>query len=80
MTASGDSLPGLWFVDNIRVVFSAGAAGNSVLVTNSQGSTIFHAIADGANFTDGWGIREIVSNPKIAALTGDAEVYIKIKK
>lgn len=80
MTASGDSLLGIHFLHNVHVVFSAGAAGNSALLVDGNNSTIYHCIADGANYTDGWPIMKEVNGIELAALTGDAEVYINVMK
>jgi len=80
MTASGDSLIGINFLHNIRVVFSGGAAGNSALLTDAYNSEIYHCIADAANYTDGWPIMKDVNGIKLAALSGDAEVFLNIFK
>ncbi len=80
MTVSGDSIGGLHFIRNVRVQFSAGAAGNSVLLQTSAGSTIYHAIADVANFSDGWAIMKQVKGIILAGVSGDAEVYVNVDK
>jgi len=77
---SGDSLAGIHYLLGVRVVFSAGAAGNSALLVDAQNSTIYHCIADGANYTDGWAVLDQVNGIELSALTGDAEVYVKVRK
>lgn len=80
MTASGDSMIGTFFLHNVHVVFSGGAAGDSVLLVDGNNSTIYHAIADAANYTDGWPIMKDVNGIELAALTGDAEIYLNVIK
>ncbi len=80
MTASGDSLIGNFFLRDIRAVFSAGAAGNSALLVDGNNSVIFHAIADAANYTDGWAIMKHVDGIELAAVTGDAEIFLNVMK
>lgn len=80
LTVSGDSVVGTFFIKNIHVVFSAGAAGNSARIANGTNSTIAHFIANAANYSGEWAVMKTVKDFELAAVSGDAEVYVDVEK
>ena len=52
MTSQADALTGNYILHGLRVVASAGTAGDAFVVTETDGDEIFRSSCSGANFVD----------------------------